>query len=420
MAKVKLANGTRGKMRDGIRECVGRTGNVTYQIKVPARDAVTGRPSSVWQTFATRTEAREARDKLRSEHHGRPLLAIPKKTSMSVSAWLDAYVAGREKITETTRLNYQNRIRHIMKIVGNLRLADLSSGQIERCKRELDRLDSGTKVGVFALLRTALKAAVAKRLIRTNPTDDVELPKQKRQVRGRAYSPADIAELLSNLAGHETWLPSAVMAHTGIRRGEVCALRRASIDFDRSEIQIRENVARLKRDLIVGPPKTENSVRRIAITADLAQSLRDHLAEQDRIARELGLTPSPDWFVFLPPRGRWNPTEPRCPSALCEALQWRLRNTRFSDFSPHDFRHAHATGLLRAGINPKAVAARIGDTVEVLMTTYAHELPGDSEHAAATFARLMNVKVATSGKPVVPGAPIERQSPVKILIQKAA
>jgi hypothetical protein len=86
MAKAKLANGTRGKMRDGIRECVGRTGRVSYHIKVPARDAVTGRPSRVWQTFATRTEAKEARDKLRNEHHGRPLIAIPKKASMSVAA----------------------------------------------------------------------------------------------------------------------------------------------------------------------------------------------------------------------------------------------------------------------------------------------------------------------------------------------
>jgi len=76
--------------------------------------------------------------------------------------------------------------------------------------------------------------------------------------------------------------------------------------------------------------------------------------------------------------------------------------------------------LLRAGINPKAVASRLGDTVEVLMSTYAHELTGDSERAAATFAQLVRPKVATSGKPIIPLAPVERQSPVKILIQKAA
>jgi integrase len=240
---------------------------------------------------------------------------------------LDAYVAGREGISETTRQNYQNRVAHIKKILGNLRLADLTSGQIERCKRELDWLDASTKAAVFVLLRAALKAAVLKRLIRTNPTDDVELPAKERKVRPHAHSPADIAELLSHLIGHETWLPAAVMAYTGMRHGEVCALRRSSIYFDRSEIDVRASVQRLKRELIVGPPKTENSARRIAITEDLAEALREHFAEQERIGRELGLAPSPDWFVFLPPKGRWEPTKPRCPSALCEAIQWRLRST---------------------------------------------------------------------------------------------
>lgn len=424
MAKTKLANGTRGKMRDGVRECVGRTGNVTYQIKVPARDAVTGKPSSVWQTFATRTEAKEARDKLRNEHHGRPLIAIPKKASMSVSAWLDAYVVGREGIGEGTRVSYGNRLEHVKKILGNLRLADLTSGHIERVKRELDSLGPDTKAAVFVLLRMALQAAVEKQLIRANPTDDVELPKKARKVKPHAYSPADVAELLNHLAGHDTWLLAVVMAYTGMRRGEVCALRRSSIDFDRGEIYVRATVKRLHRKLIVGPPKTANSERTIAITEDLAQPLRRHLAEQDRIARELGLTPMPDWFIFVKPKGGWSAAEPRCPSALGESMQHRLRNTRFADFSPHDFRHAHATALLRAGINPKAVAARIGDTIEVLMSTYAHELTGDAEHVASTFAQLLSgVELPAGGPKVARSGKLAHAEPkvqLKMLIKQAA
>jgi hypothetical protein len=54
------------------------------------------------------------------------------------------------------------------------------------------------------------------------------------------------------------------------------------------------------------------------------------------------------------------------------------------------------------------------------MSTYAHELTGDAEHVASTFARLVSAKVARSGKALIPGAPAEAQARVKLLTEKAA
>ena len=417
MAKTKLANGTRGKMKDGIRECVGRTGVVTYQIKVPARDALTGKPTSAWQTFATRTAAKEARDKLRSEHHGRPLLVLPKAhKETTVAQWLDAYVANREGIAATTRVAYRNFAAHIKKEIGALRLVDLTPERIERAKGALSHLGDYTRQLVFVLFRAALQRAVDQGKLRSNPTDTVEAPKRQRQEVGEALSPADVGEVLEHLSGHETWLPTAVMGFTGMRVGEVCALRRSSIDLDTLKIRVRATVQRVERKRIVAAAKTETSERDIVITPELADALRRHLAEQERIARELGVTPSPSWLVFQAPKGRWNPEEPRCPAALRDAIRWRLRKTQFKDLNPHDLRHAHATALLRKGVNPRAVAARLGHSVQTLMATYAHLLRGDAEQVAAVFAQ----EVARSGKTGIPGATARAQSNVKLVISKAA
>jgi hypothetical protein len=54
------------------------------------------------------------------------------------------------------------------------------------------------------------------------------------------------------------------------------------------------------------------------------------------------------------------------------------------------------------------------------MSTYAHELTGDAEYVASTFAQLVSTKVAIGGKATIPGAPAEQRSRVKLLIEKAA
>jgi integrase len=63
--------------------------------------------------------------------------------------------------------------------------------------------------------------------------------------------------------------------------------------------------------------------------------------------------------------------------------------------SLHGLRHAHATALLQARVNPRAVQQRLGHgNVSTTLATYAHAMPGDDEAAAAAIAAAIEGKSA--------------------------
>jgi hypothetical protein len=53
----------------------------------------------------------------------------------------------------------------------------------------------------------------------------------------------------------------------------------------------------------------------------------------------------------------------------------------------HGPRHEYGSRLISAGVSPKAVAVAIGDTLETILKTYAHLLPGDLDSIAAATSR---------------------------------
>ena len=107
--------------------------------------------------------------------------------------------------------------------------------------------------------------------------------------------------------------------------------------------------------------KTRRSRRQIAITSDLAAALREY--------RVASVASGDHDLVFHRQDGR-----PYSHGAADRALQTAVRNAKL-DPAPswHDLRHTHVSRLLAAGRDPVSVAARIGDSVQTLLSTYAHE-----------------------------------------------
>ena len=176
--------------------------------------------------------------------------------------------------------------------------------------------------------------------------------------------------------GPALWLT----AMTGMRRGEVIALRWSDVDIDACRLSVRRSATCTGYRVHVTPTKTPTSRRTIDVDEGTVAVLVQWRAVQ---AAELTSDGAP--HVFTDNSGRM--LHPHLLSQTFERLQVRAGLPRIR---LHDLRHTHATLLLKEGVPAKVVSERLGHAnVAFTMAVYKHVLPGIQRDAATLFARLV-------------------------------
>jgi integrase len=144
---------------------------------------------------------------------------------------------------------------------------------------------------------------------------------------------------------------------TGIRRGEVCALRWSRVDLDEGVIEIRSSYLLRRR---VGREKDTKThqMRRIALDTETIVLFREHKDRCRLRMAELGIEFSDEMYVFSGVHDI-DPRKPYSPHAV---------SSRYKDMAErlgikthiHALRHYSATKLLTAGLDLRTVAGRLG------------------------------------------------------------
>ena len=233
-----------------------------------------------------------------------------------------------------------------------------------------------TKAKALQKLAAVLGMAVADGAIKANPCDGIARPTQRSRRDGRALSDHEVAAVLSAAERVDVRTAAMVwlMAHAGLRIGEVLALRRT--DLDRGMLHIRGSMSRREG---VRPVKGRDGRRDIPIGTALEERLRRHLRAQ-RVASVEG------WLFCAPQGGRVRYDNWR-------ARTWRriVREARIGDVRAHDLRHTVATRLFVVdGWTVPQVQAYLGHvdptvTLKVYTHVAAESLPRPSDgHLADT------------------------------------
>ncbi len=157
--------------------------------------------------------------------------------------------------------------------------------------------------------------------------------------------------------------------YTGMRKGEINALRWSDIQGDR--IYVRRSISqKTKSGVKETPPKNKSSYRDLQMPAKLLKILRDHKELQKKMQ---GFSES-----FYICGG---------PSYLSDT-NIDLHNRRYADaaglphIKVHDFRHSHASLLCNEGINVQEIARRLGHSdISMTWNTYSHLYPREEERA---------------------------------------
>ncbi len=141
--------------------------------------------------------------------------------------------------------------------------------------------------------------------------------------------------------------------YTGMRRGEVLALKWGDLDI--ATIYVNRSFQRLRDGrLVFREPKTPKARRQISMTPDLAIELRRHQVQQQAEKAALGKVLTESDLVFAHTDG-----SPLNPDTVTPAFK-KLAKRAGLNLCLHDMRHSHATILLKKNVHPKIVSERLG------------------------------------------------------------
>ena len=288
---------------------------------------------------------------------------------------------------------YEGMVRHhLLPFFGGMRLGAITRRDIDRYlveKRESGsrRGKKGSRVPLavrtinFSLmvLKLMLKEAVEQGLLLSSPAEYVKPLRQTRDDEPlRVLQTGQVARLLD--AAEEPYRTLYLVAvRTGLRRGELLALRWRDVDLRGGVLQVRRSLSRVREGnryvLHEGATKSRHSRRMIDLSPETIQALLQYPAGDD---------PERD-HVFPAKTGG-----PMDPNNLDTAFHRDLAAAGLPEVRFHDLRHTHASLLIAAGVHPKAIQARLGHaSIQTTLNIYGHLMPSAFEGVGERLDQLL-------------------------------
>jgi len=291
--------------------------------------------------------------------------------------WMENELLGSVKASSyQTYLNQMNR--HLLPALGHYVLSELTPGLIHDFVEGLrdNGLASNTIRGVFRLLSAAMRFALEEGIIPKNPCRKIRVPCEE-STEQRVLTRTE-QEKIRAAASNGSNLPILLSLYTGMRLGEVCALKWSDIDWDRRTITVRRTVQRVaqaektayrKSILMIGTPKSTHSHRVLPVPEFVLARL-DELLKGGHVSE----------YVF---GAASCAAEPR---TMQRRLQRLMKRLGIEGVHFHTLRHSYATRLLELGADIKTVSTLLGhSSAKTTLDFYAHSL---MEHQRAAVDRL--------------------------------
>ena len=302
----------------------------------------------------------------------------PKAVGAFLTSWLEDSVRG--SVRKSTYDRNESTVRvHLIPALGKKKLKTLTAQDLAHFYRsKLDADQSPASVHkMHVTLHKALKQAVRWGYMTKNPADDVDPPKViTKEV--HPLTREEAKRLLSTVQGDRLEALYVVALHTGLRQGELLALKWDDLDLQARRLQVRRTLTKDGGKLTVGPTKTAKGRRTVKLTKDAVEALRGHLTRQLAEIDGLGDTFEENGLVFCTGKGTLiNPTNLRKRSLAPLLVRAGLPHMNF-----HQLRHTAATILLLKNVNPKIVSEMLGHaTIAMTLDTYSHVLPNMQDSA---------------------------------------
>jgi integrase len=300
---------------------------------------------------------------------------------MTIRDWLQRWLETvQTEVSPKTLERYDEIVRNfLVPAFGKLSIAKLAPSHIQQAYNawatggRLDGKKGGlaprTRRHIHRILKSALTRAVEQQILARNPADAFKkrLPKVER----KEMSVLDVeqsARLLAAIEHSRVYWPVLIALSTGMRRGEILALRWQNVDLGRGILRVVESLEQTKDGIRFKAPKTEKA-RAITLPSFAVEELRRLKREQAEELLKVGIRQDGEALVC----GRADGA-PRAPLSLTyEFARFIGRIKDLPRIRFHDLRHSHATQLLASGVHPKIAQERLGhSTISTTLDLYSH------------------------------------------------
>ncbi|MFY9657085.1 MAG: tyrosine-type recombinase/integrase, partial [Methylocystis sp.] len=291
-------------------------------------------------------------------------------TRMTVGDWLDTWIAATKvEVSGKTHERYAEIVRcYLMPALGMILLQKLTAADIQRAYGGFDRNPSPrTRRHIHRILKSALARAVEQQRLSRNPAATIKrLPK----VEPKPVATLTVEQstrLLGAIRHTTTYWPTLIALATGMRRGEILALRWKNCDLDAGTVRVVESLEQTKAGLRFKSTKSEKA-RAIPLPRFAITELREWKRKQAEALLRLGVRQDPDTLVCAREDGK-----PKQPDSLTHEFTYLVGRVAVPRVRFHDLRHTHATQLLANGVHPKIVQERLGhSTITITLDLYSH------------------------------------------------
>ena len=312
-----------------------------------------------------------------------------------VKLWFEVY--SKPNLRESTARYYQMFIdKHIVPRLGDVKLTELRAMQIQKFYNDLrtgGRLREAQKEknpglsasyvrGIHTMLHTCLDAAVREKLILSNPVNDCKPPKLVKKEM-KTMEPEQVQAYLK-AADARGLLPMFFLElTTGLRKSELVALQWSDVDWKQKTISVSKQAYKIDGKMTVMPPKTANSVRKIALSEETLAMLKQQQKEDEE-----GWPDSP--YLFPSPITG----EMYHPDSVVNLHKKILKEAGLEHIRFHDLRHTFATLALQNGVDVKTVSAMLGhSSAGFTLATYTHTTTAAQHQAAAIMGSLVSTGI---------------------------
>lgn len=344
-------------------ESIFRRKDGRWEARYPlGKDVTTGKTKYRSVYGDTYSEAKEKRTQAMRKAH----------ISHSNGSFMEAvrmWLAEKEPdIKEQTYRRYRQCIdKHITPYFGDVKCSTITQNAVDeflRQKRLSGRLDGkgslspSTIRGMCIILQSILIFAYQKKM---GIPEMIQIKKpraEKRRVSVLKQNEQNKLEAILLASPSGTNLAIYLALYSGMRIGEICALRWSDIDFDERQLFVRSTVIRnISGQSAIAPPKSETSQRVIPLT----QQLTKLLAAEHEISCSEFVFSSPRKDAFLNPR------------TLQYRFQALLSRLEISGVSFHALRHTFATRWIECGMDVKSLSEVLGHAgVQITLDIYVH------------------------------------------------
>jgi len=379
-----------------IKKYKKKNGTIAYMFKAYLGiDPVTGKKKyTTKRGFKSPQEAKKAYNRLMVQVEENDVVTNSQRLfSELADEWFEQYKnTVRESTYVAQKLAYK---KHIFPFFGNLKISRIS---IPYCQKQVNHWYSYYKKysNLIGLTSSVFKYALSLRLIRSNPMDAVIRPKRKKRIDEERYSAPyyEKEELLEFLEIAKNYPDPIypifrILAFTGLRKGELLALRWKDIDFEKRTLSVKQTLATCdKWEIKFQVPKTEKSLRTISIDSETLQVIKQWQLKQKEYFLKMGIKPAKngEQLLFVSEENK-----PLYLDYVNHNLKIIIKENNLKRITPHGFRHTHCSLLFESGASLKEVQVRLGHTdIKTTMDIYTHVTKRQTEETANRFADFMS------------------------------